>query len=289
MNPTREFNYEIETYYPEKKDVIKFLENINKFTKLKKMILYYNNFNFNDILLLNGFTNTITEIYINACYLHKLPSLPVNLITLNCEANILSELPELPSTLQFLICNMNKITKLPKLPNGLIYLNCANNLLTEIPDIKDIRLETLYIYNNFITHIEKIPNSVSYFNCSYNYISNLPELPSNLLCFDCSNNYLKELPYLPSSLFYFQRFNNPLTDYYYDPMENGLDQQINELSHLISHINTIIIKNKTISRNKEIKYELLEISAKIMLNPKRVLKLLNNNEISFFDNSFSHI
>ncbi len=282
-----EFNYNLETYYPEKNDVIKFLDNIHKFKKLKKVILYYNNFN--DILLNYQLNDTITEIYINACYLTKLPKLPVNLRTLNCEANVLSELPELPSTLQFLICNMNKIIKLPNLPNGLILLNCGNNLLSEIPEIKDTMLETLYIHSNFITTITKIPKSVLYFNCAYNYISILPDLPSNLLCFDCSNNYLKELPYLPSSLFYFQRFNNPLNGYYYDPMEGGLDYQITELSNLIKYINTVIIKNKTVSRNKEIKYELLELSARITMNPKRILKLLNNNEISFLDNSFDHI
>jgi hypothetical protein len=281
------FNYEIETYCPENKDVIKFLENIHKFKKLKKIILIYKNFN--DILLSSGFTNTLTEIYINSCYLHKLPQLPVNLITLNCEANLLTELPELPLTLEFLICDINKITKLPKLPNSLFYLNCSHNLLTELPDIRETRLETLYIHTNFITKIDKIPKTIFYFNCSYNYISVLPDLPSNLICFDCSNNYLTELPYLPTSLFYFQRFNNPLTDYYYDPIENGIDIQITELNKLIEYINYIIIKKKSISRNKEIKNELLEISAKITMNPKRILKLLNNNELSFYDNSFSHI
>lgn len=288
MESETEFNYELEIYYPEKKDVIRFIENMHKFRNLKKLILYYNNLN--DTLLITSINDTITEIYINECYLYKLPKLPHNLITLNCETNLLSELPELPLTLQFLICNNNKLTKLPNLPASLIYFSCGNNLLTEIPYLHSPILHTLYIYANFITKLVNIPKSVLYFNCANNYISELPDLPSNLLCFDCSNNYLKELPYLPTNLFYFQRFNNPLIDYYYDPLQNGLDYLFSDnQSNLINYINNVIIRKKTISRIKEMKYELLEKSAKIMLHPKRILKLLNNNEISFLDSSFENL
>ena len=182
MESEREFDYDLEIYYPEKKDVLRFIENMNKFRNLKKLILYYNNFN--DSLLLTTLNDTITEIYINECYLYKLPKLPDNLITLNCETNLLSELPELPLTLQFLICNNNKLTKLPNLPASLIYFSCGNNLLTEIPYLHSPLLHTFYIQVNFITKLENIPKSVLYFNCSNNHspiISQLIDPNSNTL------------------------------------------------------------------------------------------------------------
>jgi len=81
--------------------------------------------------------------------LTSLPNLPDHLGVLTCIKNNLTSLPTLPSNLIGLGCDYNKLTSLPDLPNRLKVLSFSNNQLTSLPDISHLRyLESLYIKNN---------------------------------------------------------------------------------------------------------------------------------------------
>ena len=151
-----------------------------------------------------------------------------------------------------LYCNNNKLTKLPELPNSLNYLHCSWNKLIELPDL---------------------PNSLINLFCSNNQLTELPDLPNSLTNLECCSNKLVELPNLPNSLSYFICINN------------NLDLTYPDLK--INTINKINLKNKIIKRMKLLnKNLLLEHSAMITMNPKRIKRLLDNLEIDFFDGSF---
>ena len=61
----------------------------------------------------------------------------------------------------------------------------------------------------------------------------------------------------------------------------------NEIINDINEINEINSKNRIIKRMKILNRTLLlEHSARISLNPKRIQRLLNSNEIDFLDGSF---
>jgi Leucine-rich repeat (LRR) protein len=68
----------------------------------------------------------VTHLY---CFgqLFHLPSLPSNLIYLNCNNNQLTTLPPLPPTLTILHCSNNQLTTLPPLPSTLTILYCYGN------------------------------------------------------------------------------------------------------------------------------------------------------------------
>ena len=102
-------------------------------------------------------------------------------------------------------------------------------------------------------------------------LTKLPELPDLLRELYCNNNKLTELPDLSNLLIYLDYGNNNLT---YLNMDN---KTINETN----------LKNKIIKKMKLLNRTLLlEWSAKITMNPKRIERLLNTNEINFFDGSF---
>ena len=49
------------------------------------------------------------------------------------------------------------------------------------------------------------------------------------------------------------------------------------------------IKKKTNDRMKIIRYDLLDQSARIVMNPKRISRLIENGEISFYDGSMDNL
>ena len=90
----------------------------------------------------------------------------------------------------------------------------------------------------------------------------------------CANNNLTELPDLPNSLIDLDCYNNNLTYF------NLKIKTINET-------NKINLKNRIIKRMKLLNRTLLlEHSAMITMNPKRIERLLDNLEIDFYDGSF---
>ena len=189
--------------------------------------------------------------------LNKLPDLPNSLIKLDCSFNNLTKLPNLPNSLINLDCCFNNIIELPNLPNSLEYLNCVENNLTELPNL---------------------PNSLIELSCSNNNLTELPDLPNSLIELYCSHNNLSELPDLPNSLIELYFKGNNLT---YHNLE------IKFINEKINFINETNLKNRIIKRMKLLNRTLLlEHSARICLNPKRIQRLLDTNEIDFYDNSF---
>lgn len=116
-------------------------------------------------------------------YLNELPSLPANLIQLNCSNNALSILPDLPPTLQLLNCSYNwslsslpilpatltelacnnlpNLQGLPELPVGLVSLNCSGNTGQYCLPVLPIFLNLLYISGSAIICSPNYPISLT--------------------------------------------------------------------------------------------------------------------------------
>ena len=225
--------------------------NFKNYTQLK--IFNFNGYNFTE---LPDLPNSLIKLYCSYRKIIKFPNLlliNLNLLThFTCNNNNLIELPNLPESLTFLNCSFNKITKLPNLPNSLIYLYCDNNNLIELP---------------------KLPNSLTHLDCSINNLTELPELSNSLTHLYCDKNNLTELPDLSNSLIHLQCRDNNLN--------------LNYCNLEIKIINETNSKNRIIKRMKFLNRNLLlEQSARICLNPKRIERLLDIQEINFLDGSF---
>ena len=119
-------------------------------------------------------------------------------------------------------------------------------------------------------------------------VHGIPELPSNLEHFNCENNKLTELPDLPSSLNYFHSISGNLLHQTYYCCQPYSTIKSNEM--FLININQTNAKNKGIKKMKLLDRNLLlEQSAKITMNPKRIERLLDNLEIDFFDGSFDSL
>ena len=172
---------------------------------------------------------------------------------LECNDMNLKELSELPGSLTYLFCKQNKLKKLPTLPKLLKGLWCSDNELTEL---------------------QILPNSLLFLYCDYNKLNKLPDLPCTLKCLMCHYNNLIELPDLPIKLEMLVCNDNKLS---YPNLE-------------YKTINKINLKDKIDKRMKLLNRTLLlEWSAIICLNPKRIKRLLSTNQICFFDGSFDTI
>ena len=133
------------------------------------------------------------------------------------------------------------------------------------------KLKEFYCYGCDLNELPDLPNSLKYLDCSNNKLTKLPDLPNSIVYLGCSNNNLIELPDLPNSIVYLWCSNNNLI---------YLDEDI-------TTINKINLKNKIIKRMELLNRSLLlEHSARICMNPKRIQRLLDNLEIDFYDGSF---
>ena len=104
-------------------------------------------------------------------------------------------------------------------------------------------------------------------------------------CYGCN---LTELPDLPSSLNYFHSIHGNLLHQTYYCCQPDTTIKSNEM--FLININQINAKNKGTKKMKLLNRTLLlEQSAKITMNPKRIERLLDNKEINFFDGSFDNL
>jgi len=108
-------------------------------------------------------------------------------ITLNLNKLGLTSLPTLPPNVVKLECIYNNLTSLPDLPNSLTELYCHHNKLTHLPDLPST-LKILYCNYNEITSLPELPHSLEKLDCGLNILTNLPVLPNNLKYFNCSWN-----------------------------------------------------------------------------------------------------
>lgn len=231
---------------------------------------------------LNDFSN-LTILICVKLKLTKLPKLPETLIELDCSQNKLTILPKLPKTLIELNVSLNLLTKLPKLPKKLMQLTCNGNLLTSLP---------------------KLPKSLRILSCNYNQLTYLPELPDKLYLLDCFDNKIIELPFLPANLksininpcYHGKYKSNPCYNLYAKTLVKCIDydniRYMKITPIVIQELNTItsnIFKKKANDRMKIIRYDLLEQSARIVMNPKRISRLIESGEISFYDGSMDNL
>ena len=136
---------------------------------------------------------------------------------------------------------------MPKLPKELTHLNCGANNLTEI---------TNSFYRQY-------------------------ELPKTLELLWFYGNNFKKLPDLHNSL----TLINHSVMINYNKSCNDLD--LIYPNYKVKTINETNLKNRIIKRMKLLNRTLLlEHSAMITMNPKRIQRLLDNLEIDFFDGSF---
>ena len=124
------------------------------------------------------FSHDTRHLLIHGHDIRRLPPLPPNLLSLNCQYNQLTELPELPPMLRELNCQHNQLTHLPPLPVGLTILFCGMNQLTELPTL---------------------PPHLLHLSCYENPIKRLPSLHS-LHLLDCHDTQLQEL-HIPSTCY----------------------------------------------------------------------------------------
>lgn len=179
---------------------------------------------------------------------------------------------ENPTTITSLygLINMTRL-KIVNIPN-----------LTELPYIGDcIKLKKLLCYGNCLEYLPiPLPSNIDYIDCGKNKLKELPrKLPSSLRHLYCDNNQLQYLPILPITLQFSSISNNPFYEY------------------LGSQYNRIFIKKNNILRQFRLNYyslkygwriffyilrrrmskykkELLEMSARVIMNPNRIMRLL---------------
>jgi Leucine-rich repeat (LRR) protein len=223
---------------------------------------------------INSLPNNTTVIDISSKNLTYIPDLSrfTCLTRLYCYSNCLTELPPLTKTpsLRLLDCSRNQLTRLPELelhPN-LRILYCSYNDLTQIPALNE-ELEILSCYNNRLTKLPRLNNKLEYL--------------------ECQNNLLTYLPFLNKSLTRFICFNNPFIIYpeinYHLEINTVNIINIFRLQYYTTKYKKRIFYAILKKRMNRIREELLEMTARIILNPERILFLLENNLITLENDS----
>lgn len=154
--------------------------------------------------------------------------------------------------------------------------------LAELPYIGDcIKLKKLLCYGNYLEYFpQNLPPYVDYIDCGKNKLKELSrKLPSSLRHLYCDNNQLQYLPTLPITLQFSSISNNPFYEYL-GSQHNRIFVKKSEILHKFRfnyyslkygwRIFFCILKR----RMSKYKNELLEMSAQIIMNPSRVMRLL---------------
>jgi uncharacterized repeat protein (TIGR01451 family) len=185
-----------------------------------------------NLITINSFPSSMTDIKIWNATIPPLPSLPPYLGTLNVRNCGLTTLPSLPSTLYTLDCAINQISTIPILPNGLENLYIFRNPITTLPTLPPnlIRLmtndiiDTSYLNQlsglNYLveficgdanlTNIPSLPPNLQHWYCYNNLLTSLPNLPASLKTLNCENNLIDSLPSMPPNLISLVCSNNLL-------------------------------------------------------------------------------
>lgn len=261
------------------------------YSREKKEILLNN---FDD---LHHYYSTIVELDCRYNELIEIPSLLLckKLKILKCSYNKLLTLPELPKNIEYIDCGHNNISLLSLFMNHtkLKYLNCSYNNISSlnIPDY----LEYLICNNNIIRNLPTNLNNIKEINCSCNIITSIFINSNSILELYCNFNYLNKLNITSNKLKVLSCISNKLTDINIKYNISQLYCEHNPLlyneynSYHIIRINKFryfyysekykykIFLGLIKKRHIKYKYELLEKSAIIMLNPKRIKYLLDLN------------
>jgi len=158
--------------------------------------------------------------------------------------------------------------------------------LYELPYIGDSNeLGVLILDNNNLIKLHYLTNTIYYLCCDNNKLREMPSLPNNLVNLYCENNEIYVLPFINKKLYnklYLVIYNNPISNY----IINGYKIETKNINKLYNfrynyylrkygkRIFYYLLKKKMM----KIKQELLETSARIMMNPKRIERLLEMDE-----------
>ena len=161
-------------------------------------------------------------------------------------------------------CRYRCLERLPKLPKSLKELDCSYNIITGIEDDElPPRLEILY--------------------CQYNKLVKLPNISETILSLTCDPHILLNIHPLCKLIQKTYDIRNFPIYYCKGIVLKNNDTYLKILKEFQSEkrsLKRLSVLGRTL---------LLEQSAKICLNPKRIERLLESKEIDFFDGSFETI
>ena len=167
-------------------------------------------------------------------------------------------------------CRHYCLERLPKLPKSLKKLDCSYNIITKIED-------------------DELPPQLELLWCNYNKLVELPNLPETIINFKCSPDMLLNISPLYSAIRKSCGIEAFLTIYRKGIILKDDDTDYYNYFKILREFQSKS-KNKIIKRMQLLNRTLLlEHSARICLNPKRIERLLENKEIDFFDDSFETI
>ena len=221
--------------------------------------------------------------------LKRLPDISrfTKLELLDCSNNYITMLPSLSenTNLEILVCRYNLITEIHSLNFKLERLDCRYNSLVTLPSKWPPLLEFVSCSNNRLQSIPAFGKSIVFMDCSNNAISRLPVLNEKLEILFCQNNLLTELPLFGPNVDVLDCSNNPLC-FYYPSQDISVINVIQKFRRCfyIGKFCAVVRKRwfyymikKRLSSHKR---ELLEMSGRIALNPKRIRRLLESGEIT---------
>jgi len=154
--------------------------------------------------------------------------------------------------------------------------------LNELPYIGDsIDLGVLILDNNGLAKLPYLMKNIHYLSCNNNKLREIPPLPNNLVHLYCGNNEIYVLPNINEKL-YLSIYNNPIYNIIFDEYQIQ-QKKINILynfryNYYLRKYGKLIFYYLLKKRMMKIKQELMETSAKIMMNPKRIERLLEIDE-----------
>jgi Leucine-rich repeat (LRR) protein len=190
----------------------------------------------------------------------------------------------------FCIHNMNHITISPlSRLTHLERLKITNiHILHELPSFTDcIYLKTLICNNNNLSILpRKLPHSLTYFNCCNNKLTELPILHDGLYIY-CDYNHLYSLPLFPNKFIIYFDYN-PVQNLYTSNHSEHM-KKTNLVLYNLKYNYYFIKYSKKIfyyflrKRMNRIKNELLIKSAMIIMNPKRIERLIKLYDICGYD------
>ena len=219
-------------------------------------------------------THNRNYFHITVMHYHNKPSIDKYIV--QSETMIENTQKKLGNDYSTKITSLNGLTNITRLK----IVNIPN--LTELPYFEDcIKLKKLLCYGNCLEYLPcRLPPKIDYVDCGKNKLKELPSiLPSELKHLYCDNNLLYYLPFLPSTLKLSCISNNPFYEYIGN-QHNRMFIKKNLILHKLREnyyslkfgwrLFFYILKR----RMSKYKNELLEMSARIRMNPTRVIRLL---------------
>lgn len=209
--------------------------------------------------------DTIVELFIFRNDIRELPKrLPKNLRKIDVYGNPNLQLEKdyrFPDRLEELICHNCHLLELPDvLPHTLKRLSCDTNRLQELPRILPLNLEELTCCRNNIARIPKLPNNLIELRCTDNpRLKWLPELPDNITHIFIDRNIYKAY----HGLIPYELFQN---NYMYIRLRPQTREKMNAIG-------------RQMERTADVMPEFRAARDRIMLNPRRVARLISTGEM----------